>query len=133
PKKLKATTLTPPATGTPRIAAGWSARPTQSGRERLTSLPRSGLVSAALEESDTDQREQRQSHCDQRECQRLGRRHHPRRRRVNQFLLQLAAIDQALVLHAMVGLELFQRHGTREHHDFDRELVWPEMVVEEVH
>src|SRR6185369_2821079 len=45
PKKNKTATLTPPATGTPRIAAGWSARPTQSGRERLTSLPRSARIS----------------------------------------------------------------------------------------
>ncbi len=33
----------------------------------------------------------------------------------------------------MVGLELFQRHGAREHHNFNGELVRPEVVVEEMH
>ena len=52
----------------------------------------------------------------------------------NQVLLEFARLDQPVVLRRMVALELLDRQAAGEHHDVRRrQLVGPEVVVEEVH
>src|SRR5665647_789436 len=86
----------------------------------------------AGEESDADHGQQGQANRNQRETKDLGGGQLGGRWRIHQILFKLPVIHQALVFHAVVMLEFLDREGAGKHDHFQRELVWPEVVVEEV-
>src|SRR6185369_6686633 len=65
-----------------------------------------GSNAHAAQEALGDQHQQHEAAADQEEAQRVGSERHRARRRVDEVLAQLAAVEQAAVLHAMFACEV---------------------------
>src|SRR5262249_7053578 len=97
------------------------------------SLVNSRGADQAARKAHQDQHEQHQPNRHEGEAQDLGPKRHRSRRRLHEVFAQLTGFEQAIVLEAVLALELLQRHGAREHDDVERKILWPPVIVEEMY